>query len=142
MTRLSLAALGALWAAHTGQQIVNALPFVAAPKDLLQDRDGIYGNGFKVRIGNLGMNELKIAPRSPRQSSYVERMIGTIRRECLDHMIIFNERQPHRILEQFMAYYHRVRPHKSLADDTSVEFCMLFLAWFPIGPNLTISETI
>jgi putative transposase len=64
------------------------------------------------------MEELKIAPRSPWQSPYVERMIGTLRRECLDHVIIFNERQLYRILTEFLDYYHRVRPHKGLDDDS------------------------
>ena len=79
-------------AAWTAQQIVNAFPFVAAPKYLLWDRDVIYGEEFKRRIGNLGMEELKIAARSPWQNPYVERMIGTFRRECLDHMIICERR--------------------------------------------------
>jgi putative transposase len=105
-------------AAWTGQHVVNAFPFAAAPKYLLRDRDGIYGEEFKRRVRNLGMNELKIAPRSPWQNPYAERLIGTIRRECLDHMIIFNERQFHGILTEFFDYYHRVRPHKSLVDDS------------------------
>ena len=105
-------------AAWAGQQSVNAFPFVAAPKYLLRDRDGIYGNEFQLRIGNLGMSGLKTTPRSPWQNPYVERMIGTIRRACLDHMIIFNDRQPHRILEEFLDHYHRVRSHKSLEDDS------------------------
>ncbi len=105
-------------AAWTGQQLVNGFPFVVAPKYLLRDRDAIYGEEFQRRIRNLGMEELKIAPRSPWQSPYVERMIGTLRRECLDHMIIFNERQLHWILTEFLDYYHRVRPHKGLDDDS------------------------
>ena len=105
-------------AAWTGQQMVNAFPFAVAPKHLLRDRDGIYGEEFKRRVRNLGMDELKIAPRSPWQNPYAERMIGTIRRECLDHMIIFNEGQLHGILTEFFDYYHRVRPHKSLDDDS------------------------
>jgi transposase InsO family protein len=105
-------------AGWTGQQIVNAFPFVAAPNYLLRDRDAIYGEEFKRRVGNLGMEELKIAPRSPWQNPYVERMIGTLRHECLDHMLIFNEGQLHRILTAFLDYYQRTRPHKSLADDS------------------------
>jgi putative transposase len=105
-------------AAWTGQQMVNAFPFVAAPPYVLRDRDGIYGEELQGRIRNLGMEELKITSRSPWQSPYVERMIGTLRRGCLDHMIIFNERQLHRVLREFLDYYHRVRPHRSLDDDS------------------------
>ena len=82
------------------------------------ERDGIYGQEFKRRIRNLGMDELRTALRSPWQNPYVERMIGTLRRDCLDHMIVFRERQLHRILTEFLDYYHRVRPHRSLADDS------------------------
>ncbi len=64
------------------------------------------------------MDELRTAPRSPWQNPYVEPMIGTLRRECLDHMIVFNERQLHRIMTEFLDYYHRVRPHKSLDGDS------------------------
>lgn len=105
-------------AAWTAQQIVNAFPFVGAQKYLLRDGDGIYGDEFKRRIGNLGMDELKIAPRSPWQNPYVEGMIETLRRECLDHMLILSEGQLHGILREFLDYYHRVRPHKSLDDDS------------------------
>lgn len=104
-------------AAWTGQQMVNAFAFESAPKYLLRDRDGIYGNEFTRRVTSLGMDEVKSAPRCPWQNPYVERMIGTIRRECLDHMIIFHEGQLHKILKEFFDYYHRIRPHKSLADD-------------------------
>jgi transposase InsO family protein len=105
-------------AAWTGQQLVNSFPFVGAPKYLLRDRDNIYGQEFTRRVTNLGMKELKIAPRSPWQNLYAERMIGTLRRECLDHMIIFHEGQLRKILTEYLDYYHRVRPHKSLADDS------------------------
>jgi len=105
-------------AAWTGQQLVNAFPFVEAPKYLLRDWDRIYGEAFSRRARNLGMNELRIAPKSPWQSPYVERMIGTLRRECLDHMIIFNEGQLRRILNEFLDYYHQVRPHKALDGDS------------------------
>lgn len=105
----------AVW---TGQQMINAFPFTSPPKYLLRDNDRIYGSEFSKKINALGMNELKIAPRSPWQSPYVERLIGTIRHECLDHFIIFNQGQLHRILTQYLDYYHKIRPHKSLEDDS------------------------
>jgi transposase InsO family protein len=76
----------------TGQQLVNAFPFEMAPRFLLRDRDSIYGTEFMRRVAGLGMQEKLIAPRSPWKNPHVERLIGTLRRECLDHVIIFNDR--------------------------------------------------
>ena len=101
----------------TSRQVIEAFPFTTPPKYLLRDNDGIYGFEVSRKVKALGMDEAKIAPRSPWQSPYVERLIGTIRRECLDHFIIFNQGQLHRILTRYMDYYHRIRPHKSLEDD-------------------------
>jgi len=74
----------------TGQQLRDAFAFTSPPKYLLRDRDGIYGLEFQARALALGLEELRIAPRSPAQSPYVERMIGSVRRECLDHVIVLN----------------------------------------------------
>ena len=101
----------------TGQQIVEALPWVDPPRYLLRDRDAIYGTRFRKRVGSMGFEELLIAPRSPWQSPYVERLIGTIRRECLDHVIVFNERHLRRLLADYLDYYHRWRTHQSLEMD-------------------------
>ena len=101
----------------SGQQIVNTFSFTTPSKYLLRDRDAIYGKEFSSRVINMNMEELKIAPRSPWQSPYVERLIGSIRRECLDHMIIFNASQLCRVLSRYFDYYHKIRPHKSLEDD-------------------------
>ena len=75
----------------TGQQIVEAFPYDEAPRFLIRDRDGIYGHDFRERVKHMGIEEVVIAYRSPWQSPYVERLIGSIRRECLDQMIVFNE---------------------------------------------------
>jgi putative transposase len=104
-------------ACWTGQQLVNALAFQTAPRFLLRDRDSIYGAAFTQRVLALGMEQLKIAPRSPWQSPYVERLIGTVRRECLDQLIILNAAHLHRILTRFLDYYHTTRPHRSLDHD-------------------------
>jgi transposase InsO family protein len=86
-------------AAWAGQQIVNAFPFATPPKYLLRDRDGIYGAEFTKRVTALGVEEKPIAPRAPWQNPYAERLIGTIRRECLDRVIIIDERHLHAVLE-------------------------------------------
>ncbi len=101
----------------TAQQIVEAFPWDTAPRYLLRDRDKIYGHAFQNRVKNIGMKEVKIAPRSPWQNPYVERLIGSIRRECLDHVIVFDERHLKRVLTDYFSYYHRYRTHLSLDSD-------------------------
>jgi len=98
----------------TAQQIVDAFPFEEAPRFLLRDRDGIYGRVFCDRMENMGIEEVLTAPRSPWQNPYVERLIGSVRRECLDHMIVFGEGQLRRILTEYFSYYHDARTHLSL----------------------------
>lgn len=101
----------------TGQQIVEALPWLAPPRHLLRDRDSIYGTGFRKRVGNRGFEEVRLAPRSPWQSPYVERLIGTIRRECFDHVIVVSDRHLKRLLADDFGYDHRWRTHQSLEMD-------------------------
>jgi len=104
----------AVWAA---QQVVDAFPWEEAPRYLLRDRDRIYGAAFRQRVKHLGIKEVLIAPRSPWQNPYVERLIGSIRRECLDHVVILHERHLVHILTTYFAYYHHWRTHLSLAMD-------------------------
>ncbi len=99
----------------TAQQVVEAFPWDEAPKYLLRDRDTVYGAQFRRRVRSLGIKEVLIAPRSPWQSPYVERLIGSIRREYLDHVIVFNERHLRRLLRSYFAYYRRARTHLALA---------------------------
>ena len=101
----------------TAQQIVEAFPWDEAPRYLLRDRDSIYGEAFQERVGHMGIEEVKIAPYSPWQSPYVERLIGSIRRECLNDVIVLNERHLHRVLQSYVDYYHRWRLHRSLEMD-------------------------
>ena len=101
----------ARWAA---QQIVEAFPFKDGPRFLLRDRDGIYGEHFSDRVEHMGIEEVLIAPRAPWQDPYVERLIGSIRRECLDHVIVLSEDHLHRILAEYFEYYHEARAHLSL----------------------------
>ena len=102
----------AQWTAH---QIVEAFPFDEAPRDLLRDRDWIYGQVFQQRVRSMGIEQVLIAPRCPWQNPYAERIIGSIRRECLDHVIVISEAHLLRILGGYFDYYHSSRPHLSLA---------------------------
>ncbi len=85
---------------------------------LLRDRDAIYGERFRHRVHSLLIEEVITAPRNPWQNPYVERIIGSIRRDCLDHMIVFNERHLKRILTIYFDYYHQWRTHLGLEMDT------------------------
>ena len=98
----------------TAQQIVEAFPFDTAPRYLMRDRDSIYRERFRTRVKSLGIEEVISAPRSPWQNPYVERIIGSIRRECLNHVIILNERHLRKVLKSYASYYHGARTHLSL----------------------------
>ena len=104
-------------AAWTGQQISEAFPWDTAPRFLLRDRDGIYGQEFKERVSWMGIEEVVIAARSPWQNPFVERLTGSIRRECLDHVIVVSEKQLRRLLSEYFAYYHGSRTHLGLEKD-------------------------
>jgi len=104
-------------AAWTAQQVVEAFPFTTPPRYLLRDRDGIYGVDFVPRVEGLGLEQKLIAPRSPWQNPMVERLIGSLRRECFDHVILFNEKHLRRMLTDYLSYYHRHRTHRSLDQD-------------------------
>jgi transposase InsO family protein len=80
----------------------------------LRDRDKIYGDAFQKRVENMGFEEVLIAPRSPWQNPYAERLSGSIRREVLDHVIVLNERHLRCVLTSYLGYYHRSRTHLSL----------------------------
>ena len=101
----------------TSQQIVEVFPWETAPRYLLRDRDAIYSVAFQHRVQNMGIEEVKIAPRSPWQNPYCERLIGSIRRDVLDHVIVLNERHLRRVLTAYISYYHRFRTHLSLDMD-------------------------
>ena len=102
----------------TIQQLREAFPWDTAPQYLLRDRDRIFGKEFVDQVTAMGIKQVLSAPRSPWQRAYVERVIGTIRRECLDHVIVFNERSLYRHLRDFIEYYHRTRTHLGLQKDT------------------------
>jgi transposase InsO family protein len=105
-------------AAWTAQQLVEACGIDEKPKFLLRDRDAIYGKQFSQRAQTLGIKEVLTAYRSPWQNPYVERIIGSIRRECLDHVIVLGPRHLKRILTGYVDYYNGVRTHLSLCKDS------------------------
>ena len=102
----------------TGQQLREAIPFDQLPRYLLRDRDAIFGDEFREQVRGMGICEVLSAPRSPWQRAYVERVIGSVRRECLDHVIVFHESSLRRILTSYFDYYHRSRTHLSLRKDS------------------------
>jgi transposase InsO family protein len=98
-------------------QMTEAFPWDTAPRYLLRDRDKSYGPAFRHRVRAMGITEVIAAPRSPWQNPYVERLIGSIRRECLDHVIILSERHLCRVLSSYFQYHHDARTHLSLDKD-------------------------
>ncbi len=104
-------------AAWLSRQITEAFPWNTALPHLLRDRDSSYGERFQERARAMGITEVVTAPRSPWQNAYVERVIGSIRRECLDHVVVINERHLRRVLFSYVDYYHRSRTHLSLDKD-------------------------
>ncbi len=101
-------------AAWVSQQLRQAFPFETAPRYLIRDRDGIYGDEVRRCLRSPRIEEVVAAPRSPWQNPYCERLIGTLRRELLDQVIVLNERQLRRPLSSYLDYYHRSRPHMRL----------------------------
>jgi putative transposase len=99
------------------RQVTEAFPWDTAPRYLLRDRDSSYGQDFRKQVDAMGIAEVVSAARSPWQNAYVERVIGSLRRECLDYIVIFNERHLRRILSSYADYYHRSRTHLSLDKD-------------------------
>jgi len=105
----------AQWLAH---QITEAFPWDTAPKYLIRDNDGAYGELFTRRVRSMGIRDRPTSPRSPWQNAYVERVIGSIRRECLDHMIVRSEAHPRRVLQAYTSYYNAARTHLGLEKDS------------------------
>jgi transposase InsO family protein len=101
-------------AAWVWQQLLEATPWGRAPRYLLRDRDGVYGSDFGARLKGLGIEQLLTPVRAPKANAVAERMVGTFRRECLDHVVIVNEVHLRALLEEFTAYYNQQRPHRTL----------------------------
>jgi transposase InsO family protein len=101
-------------------QLTEACGWEQAPRYLIRDRDGIFGELFVRRLRSMGIRDRPTSPRSPWQNGFAERLIGSIRRECLDHVVVFGERHLRHILLSYMKYYNEVRTHLSLEKDTPV----------------------
>ena len=102
----------------TACQLREAFPWDTAPKYMIRDRDSIYGAIVKKHIKNMEIQDVMTAFQSPWQNPYVERVIGSIRRECLDHIIVFNEEHLRSVLKAYFEYYHMDRTHLGLEKDT------------------------
>src|SRR5207245_6004139 len=96
------------------RQITEAFPWKTAPTYLVRDNDGAYGQAFRRRVRAMGIRDRPISPRSPWQNPYAERLIGTLRRDCLDHVLIFGARHLRRIQTSYSCYYNETRTHLSL----------------------------
>jgi transposase InsO family protein len=106
-------------AAWTAQQLCEAFPWNEAPRYLVRDRDTAF-HAWATTATAMDIREVLTAPRSPWQNAYAERFIGSIRRECLDHVIVVNERGLRRMLRAYVEYYERSRTHLALEKDTPV----------------------
>jgi len=98
------------------QQMVEAMPFEQGPRFLIRDGDPLYGQSFKRRTANCGVRTIQIS--QPQCNCYVERLMRTLRQECLRHLVILDQKHLRWVLEQFLAYYHRSRPHQGLHQET------------------------
>jgi transposase InsO family protein len=106
-------------AAWTAQQLREAFPWDHAPRYLVHDRDSAF-HAWATAAAAMGIEEVLTAVRSPWQNAYAERLIGSIRRECLDHVIVANERGLRRVLRAYVEYYLKSRTHLSLAKDSPI----------------------
>jgi len=102
------------------RQLIEAFPWNEAPKYLIRDRDRIYGSIVMRRLRTMGIRDKPTAPASPWQNSFAERLIGSIRRECVDHFVIFGEVHLRRILQAYAHYYNSIRTHRSLGKDAPI----------------------
>ena len=98
------------------RQVIEATPWGHKPRHLLRDRDGVYGRDFRQRAKRIGIDAIATPVRAPRANAVVERVIGTLRRECLDHLIVVNEHHLSSVLREFVTYYNADRPHRTLGS--------------------------
>src|SRR5260221_7804383 len=99
------------------RQITDAFPWTEAPRYLIRDRDAAYGELVTRHLKSMGIRDRPTAPRSPWQNGYVERLIGSMRRECLDHILVLREGHLPPIVKTYVSYYNEVRTHLSLHKD-------------------------
>src|SRR5260370_9645804 len=111
-------------------QVTEACGWEQAPRYLIRDRDGAYGEVFTRRLRSIGIRDRPTTPHSPWQNAYAERLIGSIRMECLDHVIVFSERHLRHLLLSYMNYHNEVLTHLSLEKDA------------PISPDVELAWSI
>ena len=102
------------------RQITEAFPWNEAPRYMIRDRDRIYGAVVTRRLRAMGIRDRPTSPASPWQNGFAERLIGSIRRECVDHIIVLGEMHLRRVLKSYADYYNSVRTHRSLNKDAPV----------------------
>ena len=107
-------------AAWVWRQVIEATPWGNTPRHLLRDHDAVYGRDFRQRARRIGIDAITTPVASPRANAVVERVIGTLRRECLDHLIILDEQHLRSVLTEFIGYYNLERPHRTLRLETPV----------------------
>ncbi|TFH60909.1 MAG: transposase [Gemmatimonadales bacterium] len=105
-------------AAWTAQQVRQAFPFDEAPKYLLHDNDAVYSADFSLAVKNMGITEVRTAKSSPWQNPFAERLVGSIRRECVDHFVPLGERHLQKVLEGYQRYYNEIRCHLGLGKES------------------------
>jgi transposase InsO family protein len=102
------------------RQLTEACNWSQPPRYIIRDRDGAYGGSFIRRLGAMGIRDRPISARSPWQNGYAERLIGSIRRDCLDHVVVFGEQHLRHLLSCYQRYYNEVRPHLALKKDAPI----------------------
>ena len=105
-------------AAWVWRQLIEATPWGQKPRHLLHDHDAVYGRDFRQRARRIGIDAIVTPIASPRANAVIERFIGTLRRECLDHLIILAEQHLRSVLDEFVGYYNLQRPHRTLGLET------------------------
>ena len=102
------------------RQLTEACGWKEAPRYIVRDRDGAYGEAFIRRLGAMGIRDRPISAQSPWQNGCAERLIGSIRRDCLDHVVVFGEQHLRHLLSSYQRYYNEVRTHLSLTKDAPI----------------------
>ena len=122
-------------------QLTQACGWEQIPRYLIRDRDGAYGEIFIRRVRSIGIRDRPTSPRSPWQNAYAERLIGSIRRECMDHIVVFGERHLRHVLLSYMDYYNGTRTHLSLSKDAPISREVERAATFFAVQSLAVSIT-
>jgi transposase InsO family protein len=118
------------------RQITEAFPWNEAPRHLIRDRDRVYGAAAMHRSRAMGIRDKPIAPGSPWQNGFAERLIGSIRRECVDHVVVLGEAHLRRILTKYAAYYNELRTHRSLNKDAPIRRAIQLVGGIVSAPIL------